>query len=327
MTIAVQSHGEFQRAALLLIAAGGGLALLAGAGALGVLTGGVPVVLPVVLAGLGFTRVARQLEARVHQRSRFGPWLFALTALAAALGAALAAWPALVAALAPMAAGSALAMLGWPVAGGLFGLISSVGLLGAHLVIMDGDQLEARLFAGRTALQPEERALAERAVVAHRRLATGLGGEASPDARRLRHTARAMTLEVLALAARSSDLAVELRAVDRAVLARRVAELARAGEATGDEAARADFMRASSSAAALQRHLGDLDAAADRVRARLALQVGALESTALALATRRASKVADQALALAPLVERLDEAGAELHAEASALAELGAGGR
>jgi hypothetical protein len=106
-----------------------------------------------------------------------------------------------------------------------------------------------------------------------------------------------------------------------------VAELEAAAAATSDATAQADFGKAARSAAALLRHLGDLDAAADRVRARLALQVGALESTALALTTRRASAVADQALALAPLVERLDEAGAELRAEASALAELGASGR
>ena len=48
---------------------------------------------------------------------------------------------------------------------------------------------------------------------------------------------------------------------------------------------------------------------ATRVRARLELQVAMLEGTALAVAARQASAVVDQADALAPLADRLNEVG------------------
>jgi hypothetical protein len=49
-----------------------------------------------------------------------------------------------------------------------------------------------------------------------------------------------------------------------------------------------------------------------------------LEGTALAVAARRATWDASAAAALAPLAERLRDAGIELQAEAEAGAELGA---
>jgi hypothetical protein len=346
----LSDHTGHQRGAVLLIAVGAVLALPLSPGgwclALALGPAATPCVMAIVLGGLGAVHVGRRLSRITRDETLAPPvprraWFVALATLTAALMAALAAWPALATVLAPSLATlgaavspSPLALVDQAVAGGLFGLVASLGLLGAHLVVVDGAALESRLFAARDTLGAVERALAERAVVAHARLQrdlAGLAGDlaggtgtAGADARRLQHTARAMTLEVLALAARSSGLATELAGVDREALTARVVELQAAAAATTDATARADFTRAARAAAELERHLHELAGAADRVRARLHLQVAALESTALALATRRASAVADRAQALAPLLERLDETSADLRAEASALAELSA---
>ena len=58
-----------------------------------------------------------------------------------------------------------------------------------------------------------------------------------------------------------------------------------------------------------------------RIRARLELQVAMLEDTALAVAARQASAVVGEADALAPLADRLHDAGRDLHAQAQAIGE------
>ena len=72
---------------------------------------------------------------------------------------------------------------------------------------------------------------------------------------------------------------------------------------------------------ALDERTQALAGAAARVRARLELQVAMLEETALAVAARQATAAVDQADALAPLADRLHEAGCDLHDQAAALAE------
>ncbi|HJX51529.1 MAG TPA: hypothetical protein VJ801_02075, partial [Polyangia bacterium] len=70
--------------------------------------------------------------------------------------------------------------------------------------------------------------------------------------------------------------------------------------------------------------VGALTTASERIEARLELQVILLEGTALAVALRRASEETGPAAMLAPLAERLRDAGIELQAEAQALTDLGA---
>ncbi len=136
--------------------------------------------------------------------------------------------------------------------------------------------------------------------------------------------AHALAGEVVALAARASSLRRELGGVDRTLLATRAQELGAAARGTRDAAAADDFARAARAAEELGAHVASLDAAADRVRARLALQVVTLETAAFAFVNHRASAVADDALALGPLCERLADASAALRAEAAALDELSA---
>ena len=123
---------------------------------------------------------------------------------------------------------------------------------------------------------------------------------------------------------RCRGLRRELARLDLDAVRRRGAALAAAAAETSDEAARADLTRAARAVVALDERAQALAGAAARVRARLELQVAMLEATALAVAARQASAAVDHADALAPLADRLHEAGCDLHDQAQALAEVSA---
>jgi len=157
--------------------------------------------------------------------------------------------------------------------------------------------------------------------MAHDRIVDGLGGDGGPDGRRLARLAEEVTREVLALAVRCRKLRGELERIDVVAVRERAGALNAAAADAGDEAAREDFTRAARAVVALDERAQALSGAATRVRARLELQVAMLEETALAVAARQASAAVDQADALAPLADRLHEAGCDLHDQAQALAE------
>jgi hypothetical protein len=210
-------------------------------------------------------------------------------------------------------------------AGALFGLVSGLGLLPAHLARSERDPVAAALAAARLRssghAEGEEWTLVQRAATAHRRIGAGLAGDRSPGVQELRTAAGGLTLQVIELGGRCRELREELGAVDPAEVAGRGSALAAAAGATEDEHAREDFARAARSTAELQDRLRSLRAAHDRLRARLSLQVSILESTAAALSTRRASSIAHAAASLTPLADRVREAGVDLETEALALAE------
>ncbi|HXU04582.1 MAG TPA: hypothetical protein VN903_26650 [Polyangia bacterium] len=242
------------------------------------------------------------------------------TALTAVVGAMLAGatWHAFAGRIEAMAAGDALLV------GLLAGLAATSALVIAHVERIAEPPLaralvEARATLGGTAV--EERALAERAAIAHDRIVDGLGGDAGPDGRRLAKLAEDVTREVLALAVRCRKLRAELERIDVGAVRERAGQLTAAAAESADEAARADLSRAARAVVALDERAQALSGAATRVRARLELQVAMLEETALAVAARQASEAVDQADALAPLADRLHEAGCDLHDQAEALVE------
>ena len=246
-----------------------------------------------------------------------------ITAATAALGAVLAGatWRALTGGVEVLVAGDALLI------GLLAGLASASALVLSQVErIVDaplaGALAEARATLGGPAVA--ERALAERAAIAHDRIVEGLGGdggEGGADGRRLARLSEQVTREVLALAVRCRRLRGELDRIDVGAVRERAGMLTAAAEESGDEAARTDLTRAARAVVALDERAQALSGAATRVRARLELQVAMLEETALAVAARQATEAVDQADALAPLADRLHEAGCDLHDQAQALAE------
>jgi hypothetical protein len=243
-----------------------------------------------------------------------------VTVATSALGALLASatWRAFAGGVDVLAAGDALLV------GLLAGLAASSALVIAHLERAAEPPLARGLFEARAALggpTVEERALAERAAIAHGRIVDGVGGEGGPEGRRLARLAGDVTREVLALAVRCRKLRGELERIDVGALRARAGQLTAAAADSADEAARVDLSRAARAVVALDERAQALSAAATRVRARLELQVAMLEETALAVAARQASAAVNQADALAPLADRLHEAGCDLHDQAEALAE------
>jgi len=306
-----RDHRGFQHDAVVVIGAGGAVGALAWA-------------LP--LAGATWwlmAAVGPLLALLVGQGDRPAPRGRLITVATGALGAVLAGatWRALAGAIETLAAGDALLV------GLLAGLAASSALVLAHLERVADRPLGRALVDARAALgspAAEERTLAERAAVAHDRIVDGLGGpgaNAGPDGRRLARLAEQVTREVLALAVRCRKLRVELERIDVGAVRERAGALTAAAEASADEAARTDLTRAARAVVALDERAQALSGAATRVRARLELQVAMLEETALAVAARQASEAVDQADALAPLADRLHEAGCDLHDQAQALAE------
>jgi hypothetical protein len=257
-------------------------------------------------------------EALLLERRRL-----AVTAAASAGAAALAAltWRALVGPGLDPSAGAALA------AGLLSGLAATPALALAHVEWMGRRRVARALAEARAGLAGDERTLAERAAAAHDRIAATLGAGADltaglgADSRQLRRLTEDVTLQVLALAHRCGRLRGEVERIDFPAVRRRASALADEAAGSVDDAARADLTRAARAVIALDQRAQTLAGAAARVRARLELQVALLEDTALAVATRQASNVVGEADALAPLAERLHEAGRDLHDQAAALAE------
>jgi len=301
-----RDHRGFQHDAVVVIGAAAGVGGLAWALPLAGATGWMMMVVGPLLALL----VA-------HEAPRRRP---VMTVLTSALGAVLAGatWRAFAGAGEVPAAGDALLV------GLLAGLGASSALVLAHVERVAEPPLARALSETRAVLgapATDERALAERAAIAHDRIVDGLGGEGGPDGRRLARMAEDVTREVLALAVRCRKLRAELDRVDVGAVRARAGELAAAAADSADEAARADLSRAARAVVALDERAQALSGAATRVRARLELQVAMLEETALAVAARQASAAVDQADALAPLADRLHEAGCDLHDRAEALAE------
>jgi hypothetical protein len=309
----IRDHGAFQRGVLLLVAIGAGLGALGGF----VWMDRPELVLAAVVGGAAAASVLTGARGRT-------PAVVALLLLGMLLGVALAivTWTALAAG----GAGEGWSIIERATAGALFGLVAGLGLLPAQLGRVERDRVTAALAAARARLAgdrpaTEEWTLVQRAAAAHQRTASGVAGDPSPTARELRDGAAALTLQVIDLAGRCRDLRQELSALDAAELASRGSALEGAAGATEDPAARDDFVRAARATVQLGERLRALRGAHDRLRARLSLQVSILESTALALSTRRASSIAQEAASLGPLLERVREAGTDLEAEAQAFAE------
>ena len=308
MNFRFQDHRGFQQDAAVVIGAAGGVGALAWA-------------LPLTGAtGWMMMAVGPLLALLVAHAEGKGPRRHLATVATSALGAVLAGatWHALVGGGVAVAAGDALLV------GLLSGLAASSALTVAHIERLPDQPLARELVAARATLggpAVQERALAERAAMAHDRIVDGLGGDGGPDGRRLARLAEEVTREVLALAVRCRKLRGELERIDVVAVRERAGALNAAAADAGDEAARADLTRAARAVVALDERAQALSGAATRVRARLELQVAMLEETALAVAARQASAAVDQADALAPLADRLHEAGCDLHDQAQALAE------
>jgi hypothetical protein len=303
-----RDHRGFQHDALVVIGAAGGVGALAWALA------------PAGATGWMMMAVGPLLALLVAQADKQGRRRHLITVLTSALGAVLAGatWRAFAGGGELPAAGDALGI------GLLAGLAASSALAIAHVERVTDRPLARALAAARAVLAGaggEERGLAERAAIAHDRIVDGLGGEGGADGRRLARLAEDVTRAVLALAVRCRKLRAELERIDVGAVRERAGQLTAAAESSGDEAARADLTRAARAVVALDERAQALSGAATRVRARLELQVAMLEETALAVAARQASAAVDQADALAPLADRLHEAGRDLHDQAAALAE------
>jgi hypothetical protein len=306
MRFRLGDHRRFQQDAAMLMVAGGGMGALVWAlplpgAAWWMATGVGP-----VLAGL-----AGREAHLIPRRS-----LAAVAALAVA-GAALAGgtWHALTPVTGLLAAGQALLF------GLLAGLAASPALAAAYVERVAGWRIDRALAEARQSLTGQERELAERAAVAHRRILGDLDGNTGAEGRRLGKLAEGVTLQILALAMRCRSLRGEVERIDLPSVRRRAGALADAAAGAQDEAARADLVRAARAVVALDERAGALAGSAARIRARLELQVAMLEDTALAVAARQASAVVGEADALAPLADRLHDAGRDLHVQAQAIGE------
>ena len=315
MRFSLGDHRRFQHDAAVLMMVGGGMGVLAWtlplAGAAWWMATGVGPVLA-GLAGRGAHLVPRRS--------------LALVAAVAIAGAAFAGgtWHALVPLPRFLAAGEAL-FCGW-----LAGLAACPALAAAYLERVVGWRVGRALTHARFALTGQELELAERAAIAYRRIAGAAGPYEGPDqidgntgleGGRLGTMAEDVTLQAFALAMRCRSLRGEVERIDQGSVRRRASALAEAAAAIEDEAARADLVRAARAVVALDERAGALAGSAARIRARLELQVAMLEDTALAVAAHNASAAVGQADALAPLADRLHDAGRDLHAEAQAIDE------
>jgi hypothetical protein len=293
------SHRRFQSAVLVLVLAGAGGALLVVAARLPAVT---------LLAGEAVVAAVLAFTAQSHERSRGQRAVLAMPAVLASGLAAICFLP-----WAALSSGAMLAV------GPFFGLLTSLGLLPSHLVRHVPDRVE-RAFAALGG--DRERALALRAETAFRRLGTRLRQVPGAESRRLLQLAEAGTLEACALAQHCHELAAEMAALGPTSPQERQDRLRARLAGTSDPEARRSLLAACAEAREIDARATALAAAAERFEARLELQVTLLEGTALAVALRRASEEAGEAV-LAPLCQRLREAGIELQAEAQALSELG----
>jgi len=269
-----------------------------------------------VAGGLGLAVAgAAGREALLLRRRRVAAAAVIAGASLAAAAFARATWNALVDGAAEGAWGAIVA--------GLFAAVATTpALAAAGLRVIWPGPVERALAKARAALGDEEWALAQRAAVAHDRIANGLATDATAEGRRLRRLAGNVTLQVLALAQRGRQMHGEVERVDLPAVRRRANMLAERAAGSVDEAVRADLARAARSAIALDQRARALAEVAERMQARLEREVATLEETALAVAARQASAAVGQAAGLAPMAERLLDAGRELQEQAQALVEL-----
>ena len=303
LDLRLASHGRFQIAVLALVLAGGGWGLAA-------LTTRLPGAALVLAEAVLAFALAFTAQAQGRSRSRR-----ALLAGPALLACALAD-----ACFLPWAGTSPVATL---VVGPLYGLVTSLGLIPAHLVRPVSDRIDLAMAALAEDAGSATHALAERARISFRRLAAGLRRSPGAESLRLLQLAEAGTLQACALALRCRELRSEIAAMGRDVLDERRTRLATRLDATNDPEARRSLRAAFVETREMGDRVGALATASERIEARLELQVILLEGTALAVALRRATEEAGAAAMLAPLAERLRDAGIEMQAEAQALTDLG----
>ena len=297
------SHRRFQIAVLLLVLAGTcwALALVAFRLPAVALTAGEAV----LALGLAYT-------AQGPERSRSLRVLLAAPVLLACLLAA--------ACFLPWTLRTSSALL---VVGPLQGLVTSLGLLPAHLVRRVPDRIEIALATLGAGADSATRALAERAQAAFRQLEARLRRNPGAESRRLVQLAEGGTLQACALAHRCHELRAEMATMGQTVREERQVHLQARLAATSDPDARRSLQAACAEARVIDERASALARAGERIEARLELQVTLLEGTALAVVLRRASEEAGEAALFAPLSERLRDAASDLQAEAQALAELG----
>jgi len=310
MQVHFGDHGRFQRGASVLAAVGTGVGLLTwGWGIEGMQRCWVAGGLGLAVAG------AAVRESLLLRRRR-------AVALAAIAGASIAAavfagatWNALVGG-APDGAWGAVG------AGLLAAIATTPALAAAGVRVVWPGRVARALARTRPVLGGEEWALVQRAGAAHDRISIGLAGSPGAEGRRLRRLAGSVTLQVLALARRGRQMRGEVERVDLPAVRRRAGLLSERASGTVDESARADLVRAARSAVALDERARALAEVAERLRARLEREVATLEETALAVAAQQASAAVGEAAGLAPMAERLLDAGRELQEQAQALVDL-----
>ena len=178
-----RDHRRFQWDTMAIVAVGSGIGTLAWAW-------------PLTGAGWWMATGVGPLLAGLAGRSAHLPprRSLLLVATAAVAGAALAGttWHGLASPPATLAVGEAMLV------GVLSGLAASLGLALVHLERVAARPLVGALSRARASLSGDELALAERAVAAHDRIASDLGGATDADGRRLARMAEDVTLKVLA---------------------------------------------------------------------------------------------------------------------------------
>ena len=293
--LAFHHHGEFQRSAIVVAVTttlAGALYVSAPAIGLHPIAGLLAAAAAGALVGL-FSRSALAADRR---------WLGAL-ALASAAGLAYLCitrleardlwlgWPA------PLR-GAALGLLG--------GCVVTLGLLPRHLgrAVLPTPSPQAAPTAVTTT--PSAAApFTARAQAATNTVLDALAGDASDEAREARAHAAAFTVGVGRLVERLGWLERALSAVDAPALEARSASLTERAANTDDAETRADLERAATATAEQLARTRDLEAARDRLLARLEADVAALERVCLAVLARRAADADRDADAMGPLVAEL----------------------
>ncbi len=309
MQLRFGDHRRFQREASALVAVGAGVGLFTWGW-------GLQAAELWVAAGLGVTVAGTTAHQALLGRRR---WVVA----AVAIGGASIAAAAFAAATWNVLAGEVAEGAWTALVAGLFaGIATTPALAAAGVRVVWPGRVQRALVEARAVFGPEEVALVERAVTAHERIAAGVGAGANADGRRLRKLAADVTLQVLALARRGRQMRGEVERINLPAVRRRAGALTDRAAGTVDESARADLARAARAAVALDERACALAAVVERMRARVEREVATLEETALAVAARQASAAVGQAAGLAPMAERLLEAGRELQEQAQALVDL-----
>jgi hypothetical protein len=307
-------HDGFQRGAV-------GVVAFAGAGAVAAAVAGVGPTLGMVVT-LG--AAALPLAFGVRRAARDGRLAGSFVAGVAALGCAWLVWS--------TAVGGGAAELPDPFSaaglGLLTGLVASLGVAGACLRITR-DPIAEAIDAARAELDPGSLALCRRAEAAAGKLRSAVAsrtrrGSAGGRTVEVEAVARRVVLEIITLSRRQGSVAREAESPTSGELQARIADLDAQLARVTDPVARDGYARARAAIEDQQRRMSTLRATADRVMARLHIEVAALEGAALAIAARGGAATAEDAAALAPLADRLRDASSDLDLEAEANSDLAA---